>query len=122
MKNLARLLCSWSLDAATKRNSLASMLSKAVPVAIGLLCLCSLPAFAAEDPTESNPPPLTNPPSPRPPPTAPPPTAPLPPSPAVPFDPGMHLTPEQGGEYWDGYVTGDGGGNVPLFQIWGMVL
>ena len=31
----------------------------------------------------------------------------MPPSPAVPFDPGMHLTPEQGKEYWDRYVTGD---------------
>jgi len=102
MNNTPRLLCSWFLDAATKRNSLASTLSKAVPVVIGLLCLCSLPAFAAEDPSETNPPSQTNPPSPPPPPTAP-----MPPSPAVPFDPGMHLTPEQGKEYWDRYVTGD---------------
>jgi porin len=102
MNNTPRLWCSLPFDAATKRNLLGSMLSKAVPVAIGLLCLCSLPAFAAEDPNETNPPSLTNPPSPPPPPTAP-----MPPSPAVPFDPGMHLTPEQGKEYWDRYVTGD---------------
>ena len=67
MNNTPKLLCSWSLDAATKRNSRASILSKAVPVAIGLLCLFSLPAFAAEDPNETNPPSLTNPPSPPPP-------------------------------------------------------
>src|SRR5438132_14390059 len=114
MKNIARLLCSWSLDVATKRNSLASILSK-VSVAIGLLCLCSLPAFAAEDPNESNPPSVTNPPSPRPPPTAP-----MPPSPAVPFDPGMHLTPEQGKEYWDRYVTGDWWGLRTLLHNWGI--
>src|SRR5580704_13423928 len=65
MKNIARLLSPWSLDGATKINSLASILSKAVPVAIGLLCLCSLPAFAADDSNnESNPPSVTNPPSP----------------------------------------------------------
>ena len=78
MKNIARLLCSWSLDAATKRNSLASMLSKAVPVAIGLLCLCSLPAFAAEVPVVG-----------------------------APFNPEAPLTPEQGRQYYDRYVTGD---------------
>ena len=114
MKNIARLLCSWSLDAATKRNSLTSILSKAVLVAFGLLYLCSLPAFAAGDPNESNPPSLTNPPSP------PPPTAPMPPSPAVPFDPGMHLTPEQGREYWDRYVTGDWCGLRTLLHNWGI--
>lgn len=95
------------------------MLSKAVPVAIGLLCLCSLPAFADEDPNETNPPSLTNPPSPRPPPTGPP-TAPMPPSPAVPFDPGMHLTPEQGKQYWDRYVTGDWWGLRTLLHNWGV--
>ena len=78
MKNTPRLLCSWSLDAATKRNSLASMLSKAVPVAIGLWCLCSRPAFAAEVPVVGSP-----------------------------FDPQAQLTREQGKEYWDRYVTGD---------------
>jgi len=91
------------------------MLSKAVPVAIGLLCLCSLPAFAAEDPNETNPPSITNPPSPPPPPTAP-----MPPSPAAPFDPGMHLTPEQGKEYWDRYVTGDWWGLRTLLHNWGI--
>jgi porin len=121
MKNIARLLCSWSLDVATKRNSLASILSKAVPVAIGILCLGSLPAFAAEDPSESNPPSVTNPPSPRPVPIAsPPPTAPMPPSPAVPFDPGMHLTPEEGREYWGRYVTGDWCGLRTLLHNWGV--
>jgi porin len=78
MKNIARLLCSWSLDAATKRNSLASMLSKAVPVAIGLLCLCSRPAFAANVPVVG-----------------------------APFNPEAPLTPEQGREYYDRFVTGD---------------
>jgi porin len=108
MKEVARLLCSWSLDAATKRKSLASILCKAVLVASGLLCLCSLPAFSAGVPNESNPPSnQSNPPSLTNPPSPPPPTAPMPPSPAVPFDPGMQLTPEQGKEYWDRYVTGD---------------
>src|SRR6202030_981862 len=97
MKKITRPLCSWPSDAATKKNSLASILSKAVPVAIGLLCLCSLPAFAAGVANESNPPSNTsNPPSLTNPPSPPPPTAPSPPSPAVPFDPSMHLTPEQG--------------------------
>jgi len=121
MKNIARLLCSWSLDVATKRNSLASILSKAISVVIGLLCLSSLPAFAAGVPNESsapanesNPASLTNPPSP------PPPTAPMPPSPAVPFDPSMHLTPEQGREYWDRYVTGDWWGLRTLLHNWGV--
>src|SRR3984893_8064818 len=115
MKNIARLLCSWSLDAATKRNSLASMLSKAVPVAIGLLCLCSVPAFAAENSNQANPAYITNPPSPPPPPTAP-----MPPSPAVPFDPGMHLTPEEGKQYWDRYVTGDWWGLRTRLHNWGI--
>jgi porin len=121
MINIARLRCSWSLDAATKRNSLASILSKAVLPAIGLLCLSSLPAFAAGVPNasiapsnESNPPSLTNPPSP------PPPTAPMPPSPAVPFDPAMHLTPEQGRQYWDRYVTGDWWGWRTFLHNWGV--
>ncbi len=115
MKNIARPLCSWPSDGATKKNSLASILSKAVPVAIGLLCLCSLPALAAGVANESNPP------SPRPAPTAAePPTAPMPPSPAVPFDPGMHLTPEQGREYWDRYVTGDWWGYRTLLHNWGI--
>ena len=121
MKNIARLLCSWSLGAATKRNSLASILSKAVPAAIGLLCLSSFTASAADNSSQSNPPTVTNPPSPRPPAGAkPPPTAPMPPSPAVPFDPGMHLTPEQGRQYWDRYVTGDWWGLRTLLHNWGI--
>ncbi len=100
---------------AIKRNSLASQLSRAVRVAIGLLCLCSLPAFAAENSNQTNPPSITNPPSPPPPPTAP-----MPPSPAVPFDPGMQLTPEQGKEYWDRYVTGDWFGLRTLLHNWGI--
>src|SRR6516165_12805915 len=78
MKNIARILRSGSLDAATKGNSLASMLSKVVPVAIGLLCLCSLPAFAAEVPVVG-----------------------------AAFNPEAPLTPEQGRQYYDRYVTGD---------------
>ena len=122
MKNIARLLgCSWSLDAATKRNSLASILRKVVLAAIGLLCLSSLPAFAAGVPNESNPPSSqSNPPSLTNPPSPPPPTAPMPPSPAVPFDPGMHLTPEQGREYWDRYVTGDWWGWRTRLHNWGV--
>jgi porin len=100
---------------AIKRNSLASQLSGAVRVAIGLLCLCSLPAFAAENSNQTNPPSINNPPSPPPPPTAP-----MPPSPAVPFDPGMQLTPEQGKEYWDRYVTGDWFGLRTLLHNWGI--
>jgi porin len=121
MKNIARVLCSWSLDVATNWNSLASIFSKAVPIAIGLLCLSSPHALAAGVPNESsapanesNPASLTNPPSP------PPPTAPMPPSPAVPFDPSMHLTPEQGREYWDRYVTGDWWGLRTLLHNWGV--
>src|SRR5215831_17270042 len=75
MKNIAKLLSSWS---ATKRNSLASMLSKAVLIAIGLWCLCSLPAFAADVPVVG-----------------------------APFDPEAQLTPEQGRQYYDRNVTGD---------------
>src|SRR5258708_26288597 len=101
MKDIPRQFCSLSLGAATIRNSLASMRSRALLAAIGLLCLCSFPAFAAENSDQTNPPSITNPPSP------PPPTAPMPPSPAVPFDPGMRLTPEEGKQYWDRYVTGD---------------
>ena len=44
----------------------------------------------------------------------------MPPSPAVPFDPGMHLTPEQGREYWDRYVTGDWFGLRTLLHNWGI--
>jgi porin len=100
MKNIARLLCSWSLSAAMKRNSLASILSKAVPVAIGLLCLCSLSALAAEDPNVADP-------SSSPSPTPAPPTPPLPPSPYHPYGAEAPLTQEQGREYWDRYLTGD---------------
>src|SRR5258708_34462042 len=90
------------------------MRSRALLVAIGLLCLCSLPAFAAENSNQTNPPSITNPPSP------PPPTAPMPPSPPVPFDPGMQLTPEEGKEYWDRYVTGDWFGFRTLLHNWGI--
>jgi porin len=105
MKNTPRLLSSWSLDAATKRNLLASTLSKAVPVAVGLLCLFSLPAFAAEDASQTNPPSVTNPPSP--PPASGARSSGTSPANPVAFDPSMKLTPEQGREYWDRYVTGD---------------
>src|SRR6516162_10665846 len=105
MNNTPKLLCSWSLDAATKRNSRASMLSKAVPVAVGLLCLFSLPAFAAEDASETNPPSVTDPPSP-PPASGARSSGTSPPNPVA-FDPSMKLTPEEGKEYWDRYVTGD---------------
>src|SRR5712671_6590252 len=115
MKDIPRIFCSLWLDAATIRNSLASMRSRALLVAIGLLCLCSLPAFAAENSNQTNPPSITNPPSPPPPPTAP-----MPPSPAVPFDPGMQLTTEQGKEYWDRYVTGDWFGLRTLLHNWGI--
>src|SRR5260370_42285934 len=112
MKDIPRIFCSLWLDAATIRNSLASMRSRALLVAIGLLCLCSLPAFAAENSNQTNPPYQTNPPSPPPPPmsaanavssgTA--------PANPIAFDPSMHLTPEEGSDYWDRYVTGDSWG------------
>ena len=44
----------------------------------------------------------------------------MPPSPAVPFDPGMHLTPEQGRQYWDRYVTGDWWGLRTRLHNWGV--
>jgi carbohydrate-selective porin OprB len=109
MKDMLRQFCSLSLDAATIRNSLASMRSRALLVAIGLLCLCCLPAFAAENLNETNP-------SSSPPPPAPPP----PPSPYNPFDPNAQLTPEQGKEYWDRYVTGDWWGLRTMLHNWGI--
>ena len=75
-----------------KRNAFAPMLFGPVTVAIGLLCICSLPAFAAQNPS----------------------------APAAPYDPGMQLTPEQGKEYWDRYVTGDWFGLRTLFHNWGI--
>ena len=68
------------------------MLFGPVTVAIGLLCICSLPAFAAQNPSV----------------------------PAAPFDPGMQLTPEQGKEYWDRCVTGDWGRLRTLLHNWGI--
>jgi porin len=82
-------------------------------VAIGLLCICSLPAFAAENPSETNPPSA----------------APPPPSrsdsstsaaPYHPFGGGAQFTPEQGREYWDRYLTGDWWGLRTLFHNWGV--
>jgi porin len=92
-----------------KRNSFASLLCATVSVTIGLCCFHSLPAFAADNSSQSNPPAVTNPPSPPPPAmsaenavssgTA--------PANPIAFDPSMQLTPEEGREYWDRYVTGD---------------
>jgi porin len=122
MKDTPRLFCSFSLDAATIRNSLASMRPRALLVAIGLLCLCSLPAFAADDPNQTNPPAVSNPPSPPPPP--PPPSGArssgTSPSNPVAFDPSMKLTPEEGREYWDRYVTGDWWGLRTRLHNWGI--
>ncbi|HEY1476821.1 MAG TPA: carbohydrate porin [Chthoniobacterales bacterium] len=82
-------------------------------VAIGLLCICSLPAFAAENPSETNPPSA----------------APPPPSrsdsstsaaPYHPFGGGAQFTPEQGREYWDRYLTGDWWGLRTLFHNHGV--
>jgi porin len=99
MKNISRQFCWLLLDAAATGNSLASIRFTTFLVAIWLMGFCSLPAFAAN---QTNPTSVTNPPSPPPPPTAP-----MPPTPAVPFDASMQLTPEEGREYWDRYVTGD---------------
>jgi porin len=44
----------------------------------------------------------------------------MPPSPAVPFDPGMHLTAEEGKQYWDRYLTGDWWGLRTLLHNWGV--
>ncbi|MGA7129439.1 MAG: hypothetical protein WBZ19_24205, partial [Chthoniobacterales bacterium] len=105
-----------------KRNSVSPLTDRAVPIAIGLLCICSLPAFAADDSSQTNPPSVTNPPSPPPPPmsaanaissgTA--------PANPIAFDPSMHLTPEEGREYWDRYVTGDWWGLRTLLHNWGV--
>ena len=105
-----------------KRKSFASLLYGAVPVVIGLLCICSLPALAADDSGQSNPASVTNPPSPPPPAmsaenavssgTA--------PANPIAFDPSMHLTPEEGRQYWDRYVTGDWWGLRTLLHNWGI--
>ena len=92
MKDILRQFCSLSLDTATIRNSLAPIHSRALLVAIGLLGLCPLPAFAAGNPS----------------------------GPAAPFDPGLQLTPEQGKEYWDRYVTGDWWGLRTRLHNWGI--
>src|ERR1700733_9290757 len=123
-----------------KRKSFASLLYGAVPVVIGLLCICSLPAFAADDPSQTNPPSVTNPLSllplaaedssqTNPPSVTNPPSPPAPsralssgisqPNPVA-FDPSMHLTPEEGREYWDRYVTGDWWGLRTLLHNWGI--
>jgi hypothetical protein len=98
-----------------KRNAFAPMLFGPVTIAIGFLCICSLPAFAAEDSSQTNPAVVTNPPSPPPPgaedssqtnpavvtnPPSPPPASRAlssgisQPNPIA-FDPSMHLTPEE---------------------------
>ena len=76
------------------------------------------PRFCEEDSSQTNPPSVTNPPS--------------PPSPSralssgisqpnpVAFDPSMRLTPEEGREYWDRYVTGDWWGLRTLLHNWGV--
>jgi hypothetical protein len=99
MKNPPRQLCSLSLDAATKRDPLTSMLSRAAPVAIGLLCFYSVPAFAGETSSEST---LRSY-------SAPPPTI-------LPSDPEAPLTREQGRAYYDRFVTGDWGGYRTLLH------
>jgi porin len=95
-----------------KRNSFASLLHATILVTIGLWCFFSLPAFAAEDPNQTNPSASPSPPSP--------PTPPLPPSPAQPYEASLQLTPEQGKEYWDRYVTGDWWGLRTLLHNWGI--
>jgi porin len=105
-----------------KRKSFASLLYATVSVTIGLSCFFSLPVFAAEDSSQSNPPSVTNPPSPPPPQmsaanavssgTA--------PANPIAFDPSMHLTPEEGREYWDRYVTGDWWGLRTFLHNWGV--
>src|SRR6201984_1202630 len=105
-----------------KRNSFASLLYATVSASIVLSCFSSLPAFAAEDSSQSNPASVTNPPSPPPPSmsaenaissgTA--------PANPIAFDPSMHLTQEEGREYWDRYVTGDWWGLRTLLHNWGI--
>ena len=105
-----------------KRNSFASLLYATFSVTIGLSCSSSLSAFAAEDSGQTNPASVSNPPSPPPPAmsaanavssgTA--------PANPIAFDPSMHLTPEEGREYWDRYVTGDWWGLRTLLHNWGI--
>ena len=90
------------------------MLSKAVTGAIGLLCLCFLPAFADENLNQTDPPSAQSSPTPSPP------TPPLPPSPYHPFVGSLQLTPEQGKQYWGRYLTGDWGGLRTLLHNWGI--
>ena len=74
------------------------MLPRAVPVAIGLLCFYSVPAFAGEASSEST-------------------LASSPPAPvAIPTDPEAPLTREQGRAYYDRFVTGDWGGYRTLLH------
>src|SRR5271167_3518162 len=101
MKNAPRQFCPLSLDA-TKRSSLSSMLSGAVRVAMGFLCICFANAFAGDGSNESAPPPSP------------------PPSNAVPSDPEAQLTPEQGKEYYDRFITGDWGGFRTQLHNWGI--
>ena len=100
MKNALSQFCPLSLDV-TKGNALSSMLSGAVRVAMGFLCICSANAFAGDGSIEYAPPPS-------------------PPSNAVPSDPEAQLTPEQGKEYYDRFITGDWGGFRTQLHNWGI--